>query len=351
MSQASNSPQPPTARPDISVAVPTYNRVENLRRLMDGLAQQDVLAEHMEVIVVDDGSSDGTAAYLASLNTAYRLRVISQANAGPAAARNRALLEASAELVLFLDDDVIPDPGLISAHLAAHRETPGAVVIGPMLPAHGWKRPAWVRWEEEKLQAQYASMAAGEFPCSERQFYTANASLLRETLLTFGGFDVGFKRAEDVELAYRLASHGIQFQFAPHARVVHLPTRPYASWVRTPYQYGRNDVVMNRAKGHESIYWAAEEFHARNRLSQLITRLCVGRTMVARAVLGALGGIAQACNRGATRSLASMALSAVFSIQYWQGVADELGDIALVWKAIERARPEAHSREVAHASR
>src|SRR6185503_15200346 len=97
---------------------------------------------------------------------------------------------------LFLDDDVVPDPDLAEAHIAAHRASPGAIVIGPMLAPQGVSRPAWVRWEEDRLAEQYRDMSAGRYPCSPRQFYTANASLPRSALIACGGFDQTFKRAE-----------------------------------------------------------------------------------------------------------------------------------------------------------
>src|SRR5689334_7590279 len=74
--------------PLVSIVVPTYNRRAGLERLLLALAAQTLPAERFEVVVVDDGSDDGTAQLLATRATPYRLRAVNQANAGPAAARN-----------------------------------------------------------------------------------------------------------------------------------------------------------------------------------------------------------------------------------------------------------------------
>ncbi|MFN0072760.1 MAG: glycosyltransferase family 2 protein [Chloroflexota bacterium] len=331
--------QTPMGAPRLSITVPTYNRVDNLRRLIHGLVAQTCPSTEFEVIIVDDGSTDATASFLGSLNPPFALRVIHQSNGGPAAARNRAIQEAVGSIVLFLDDDVIPDPGLVSAHLEAQTRGPRSVVVGPMLAPHGLPRPAWVRWEEDKLAEQYRDLLAGRYACSPRQFYTANASLSRDMLLDAGGFDPAFKRAEDVELAYRLREGGATFVFAPDAKIVHVPSRSFEAWCRTPYQYGRYDVAMHRDKGHDSFICATSEFHERNPLCRFLARICVDRPLITRAAEGVLRRAVQGFDRRATYRVASLALSAIFSIRYWQGAADELGGAPGLWTSVEAARP------------
>ena len=133
---------------------------------------------------------------------------------------------------MFLDDDVVPDPGLIAAHATAHSRETAVVVVGPMLPPDGWRRPAWIRWEEAKLVGQYEAMRLGRYACTPRQFFTGNASLARSWFSLSGGFDHGFGRAEDVELGYRLRDLGLRFVFEPKAKVWHYPQRTFASWRR-----------------------------------------------------------------------------------------------------------------------
>src|SRR5262245_25867711 len=94
------------AAPDLSIVVPTYNRRAGIERFLRALEEQTFPATRFEVVVVDDGSTDGTDAALAAMQTPYRLRVLHQENAGPAAARNAGLREAQGRLIVFLDDDV-----------------------------------------------------------------------------------------------------------------------------------------------------------------------------------------------------------------------------------------------------
>jgi hypothetical protein len=196
-----------------------------------------------------------------------------------------------------------------------------------------------VRWEEEQLAWQYEAMAAGRFECSPRQFYTANASLPTALFRAAGGFDVHFSRAEDVELGFRLRDRGARFVFLPDAGVFHYAARSFESWCRTPYQYGRFDVVMQYEKGHETLELATEEFHSRHPANRMLARLCVGRPRAMRAVVTVLRGVAAAADRVGARHRATLALSGVFNLLYWAGVCDELGGAELVWRRVEGAHP------------
>jgi len=120
--------------PTVSVVIPTYNRLARLQQVLAALSTQTYDHRHFEVVVVSDGSNDGTADYLAATTSSFDLVSTSQTNAGPAAARNRGVELARGSLVLFLDDDVMAAPGLIAEHVRTHEcHTDEAVVIGPML--------------------------------------------------------------------------------------------------------------------------------------------------------------------------------------------------------------------------
>jgi GT2 family glycosyltransferase len=335
----------------VSVVVPTYNRQAGVLRLLEALAGQTYPADRFEVVVVDDGSSDGTVAALQGRETSFRLTVLQQAvNGGPAVARNAGVARARGPLIVFLDDDVAPRPDLLEVHVRAHGESDEAVVIGPMLPPPDWPRPAWVRWEESILLGQYRDLTEGRYACGPRQFYTGNASLYRERFLGAGGFDARYKRAEDVELAYRMRDFGARFVFESRAAVLHYAWRSFESWSRTPYLYGRYDVQMEREKGHEALSCAFAEFHQRHRLTRSLVRLCLGRPALARGVVQGLRGVATGAGRlgavgrgGAGERISALALSGAFNLLYWQGVADEMGGAGRVWPEIARAAPGAPS--------
>jgi glycosyltransferase involved in cell wall biosynthesis len=326
----------------VSVVVPTYNRAASLRRLLDALAHQTYPAHAFEVIVVDDGSTDGTTNRLGDWSFPFTLRVLQQDHGGPAQARNLGACHATGDLIVFVDDDVIPAPELLDEHVRSHQLGSDLIVVGPMSPPRAWRRPAWVRWEEDMLQVQYRDMLAGRYPCTPRQFYTANVSLARARFLEAGGFDPAFKRAEDVELAYRLRDVGMRFVFNPRADVRHYASRSFSAWLRTPYQYGRYDVIMARDKGQETLQCATYEFYERNWLTRAMTRLCVGRPMLFGASMQLMRMAAQAADRlGLPPRVAGMLLSGVFNVMYWQGACDELGGRAALMDALaEGARME-----------
>lgn len=316
--------------PAVTVVVPTFNRRASLARLITALAAQDFPPDRMEVLVVDDGSTDGTRAWIRGATPPFQLRFIEQAHAGPGAARNRGVSEGRGKLIVFVDDDVVPDPGLISAHVAAHGTASDTVVIGPMLPPDGWKRPAWIRWEEQKLVAEYRKMSAGVYKPTFRQFFTANASVRRAHFEEAGGFDPTFPRAEDVDLGHRLHLLGLRFVFEPAARAWHYPKRTFASWRRTPYRYGLADVVMHREKGNPTLVRAFEEFTIRHRLVRWLAVHCVGNRALFGATAFVLGVGTVMSDAVRLDRVAGAALSGLYTMLYWQGVSDALGDPQIV---------------------
>lgn len=320
--------------PAVSVVIPTYNRRAQLAQALDGLAKQDPVDGGFEVIVVSDGCTDGTDEYLASDDVPVPVTALRQPNSGPAAARNRGIDAAQGELVVFIDDDVVPEHDFLAAHLHSHRRRTGdaddLVVVGPMNTPDGYRLSPWVRWEQEMLEKQYDAMARGEYSATARQFYTGNASIARRHLEAAGGFDPAFRRAEDVELAYRLAQNGVSFTFEPAAAVVHYAERSYDAWLKAAYSYGRNDVVFARDRGQEWLLDAISgEFHARHRLVRMLTSWCIPHPRLARASSAVLSvaarGAAHLPHRWGLDRVSAAALSAVYNLAYYRGMADELG--------------------------
>src|SRR5439155_3919209 len=133
------------------------------------------------------------------------------------AARNAAFAGASGDVLLFVDDDVIPQDGLIERHVAVHSKDPLAVVAGRMAPPPDHALPVWLAWEAAVIERHYSRIEAGLVPPSWRGFWTPHASVRRADALAVGGFDKGFKRAEDVDFGYRLSTLGLRFYFLPDA--------------------------------------------------------------------------------------------------------------------------------------
>lgn len=324
---------------ELSIIIPTYNRVRRLRRVLEALERQTVGG--FEVVVVSDGSTDGTDRYLGALSTSLRLRALAQPNRGVAAARNAGVAAASGRLVLFLDDDVVPEPNLVAEHLAIHAQfDEQAVVLGPMLSPPGFRMQPWVRWEQAMLMKQYGAMSEGRWAPTPRQFYTGNASLAKRHVLAVGGFDEGFRRAEDVELAYRLADRGLRFVFHPGAVGHHYAERSFSSWLETPHAYGRNDVIFTRQHGQSWLLpQVLGEFYERHALIQWLARACAGRPVHTTAAVTALGAAAAVAERVGLPRVAQLAYSALFNLRYYQGVTEQLGGRAAFLRALDEARP------------
>ena len=312
----------------ISIIIPTYNRLSSLKRVLEGLEKQSgVSLEDFEVIVISDGSTDGTNTFLQTMETTLRLKPLLQDNAGAAAARNAGIKVASGELVLFLDDDVVPISRLLAEHLRLHATfAHPIVVLGPMLTPTEFKMAPWVQWEQAMLEKQYEAMCNGDWQPTARQFFTGNTSLSRQCLIDQGGFDTQFKRAEDVELAYRLAGAGLQFEFNEQAVGYHYAERSFASWVSIPYAYGVNDVIFALQKGQSWLLATiSREFYARNRLIQTFIRLCLSRPLISHPLTNLLRKIAHTAFFLGNSRITHMAYSGIFNLRYYQGVADQLG--------------------------
>lgn len=310
----------------LSIVLPTYNRLERLKQVIAALEVQSFPRDQFEVVVVSDGSIDGTNDYLKSLKTALNLRAYFQPNRGVAAARNLAISHSQAAIILFIDDDVVPAPQLVSEHWRLHEGGCEQAVLGPMITPEDFAMLPWVRWEQAMLVKQYKAMLRGDWEPTARQFYTGNCSLPRRYLELAGGFDEAFRRAEDVELAYRLADLGLQFVFNPAAIGYHYAERSFESWVEIAYSYGRNDVIFARDK-QQTWLWESicEEYERRNRLTKELVKICLDREGLGYTQLALLKLATRWSERFGLQAASSRAYSAIFNLRYYQGLSKELG--------------------------
>ena len=321
--------QPAAAAPCFSVVLPTYQRPRTLGQVLAGLAAQEWPPEQMEVLVVSDGGGDGSAELVRGFASSFPLRRLEQVNRGPAAARNLGIGSARGRLVLFLDDDVVPSPRLLAEHARSHAEAANRVVIGTRLEPAGPLRP-WVRWECRTLAEQYEAMAAGRWSPTPYQFYTGNASVGIEHLRRAGGFDVSWRRAEDLELGFRLQRLGLQFVFNPAAAATHVADRSYRSWLDAAFQYGRNEVLFGKAEER-----AAAEFPHRHPLTRALVRAGLRRPALARRLPPLAQPAIRAADRCRLGGLALALCGATFNLQYWLGVAEGLGSAAAALQLCE----------------
>lgn len=324
--------------PTVSVVIPTRQRLRSLLAVLEALERQDHPAELLETVVV----ADGDPATAAALRGRPGLRVLEQAHGGPAAARNLGIRSAGAEVILFIDDDVVPSPWCVRRHAEAHASRPDLAVIGPLLPPRdgAWASP-WVRWEARTLQRQYSDIEAGRWRATARQFYTGNASVRRDHLVGLDGFNTSLRRAEDVELGFRLRDRGLSFDFLPEATAYHEAERRYRSWVWAAREYGRVDAMMATEMGRpEVLEWAASEFHGRHPLTRSAIVHCLRHPALSSALCAAAAPLARAALRCGGGPVSDRLCGGVFNVLYWQGVRQQLGEEpAVTLRMIDRARP------------
>jgi glycosyltransferase involved in cell wall biosynthesis len=235
--------------PRLSVLISTFNRRDVLvSRTLPAIFGQDLPADNYEVIVIVDGSTDGTAAALRELRPSCALRVLEQPNRGPSAARNAGMRMVRGELVLFLDDDILCSPDVFKLHVEAH-DGPGPVVAhGTILLAPGSPPSiltnANASWYQ-KHNARLARQGGLEWP--DATYLISNSSMPRGLLLECGGLEEELPAMEDFELGLRLWKRGVQFRYIPAAVTYEISVK---SWRRFLFNdgnaFGKSEVWLCR---------------------------------------------------------------------------------------------------------
>jgi len=199
----------------ISIVIPTYNRRALLSRTLPTIFQQTCPPNAYEVIIVVDGSTDGTSAMLRQLRPSCEFLVLEQPNRGPSPARNAGLRVARGDLILFLDDDLLCDPNLVGEHLGAHQSGENQLAFGPIFVSPESPPTLAARWTRRTASPLLERFQDDEIRVPRDAHIVPNASVHRKALLALGGFDeVLFPRAlEDYDLCYRLWRSGVSFRF------------------------------------------------------------------------------------------------------------------------------------------
>jgi glycosyltransferase involved in cell wall biosynthesis len=234
------------ADPLLSVVIPTHNRREMLADVLNALAAQTYPSDRFETVVVLDGCTDGSLEMARSLELPYALRLLEPERLGSAAkGRNRGAREASNPVLLFVDDDVVPDPEVLSIHARAHRVAPDEHAALGYCPPWVEGKTIWELVLRAWWEDHYRRRAEPGHRWTYTDFASANASLSRSLFLATG-FDESFagRGREDWELGFRLLQDGVRLAYYPRARAWHYLDTRFTTALRQRRGEAASDVLF-----------------------------------------------------------------------------------------------------------
>ena len=308
-----------------SVVVPTYGRRAEVTRLLRGLERQTAPMAAFEVIVVVDGSDDGTRELVESLSTPYRLVCLWQENRGRAAACNAGISAAAGDVVAILDDDMVPAESWLEAHLSSHEGTDPVCVVGPVPVTTGDRPSAATRYIARRFERHLGKLARTGHQFAARDFYSGNASFPLHVLQHLGGFDESFDRYgnEDVELGIRLRRAGVPIVYCAAAVAFQHQTKGLAELAADALAKGRTCVHLARLHPDIAPELALSSYRQPSRSWRVLRRLLVealGHSTLVRAATIRAAESADRIGEARTMELYRLLLDSCF----WVGVREEL---------------------------
>lgn len=238
--------------PTISVVIPLFNDASSILRTLTALKSQ-VDAPPFEVIVIDDGSRDGGPAAVRGFDAPYPLHLVTQANAGPSAARNHGAQLAQGGRILFLDADCTPPPRWVAAMTDAMADGTGyTAVMGTITAALDGPVPRIVQAEVEERYARMRLATDGV------DFIAApSCGFHADVFRALGGFDETLRQAEDVDIAYRTTAAGHRIAFVDTVPVAHEHQTGWWEFIRVKHvrAMGRMEVFARHPEKQRHDSW------------------------------------------------------------------------------------------------
>ncbi len=238
------------SHPLCSVIVPVYNGEKFIARCLASLARQTVPPGQMEVIVVDDGSTDGTAARVTDWIGDHpgAATLVRQDNSGPAGARNHGARLAQGRYLLFTDADCIPAAGWAQTFVERFQQPDQPVAImGSYISRQRAPAAQFAQLEFEERYALLRSQPTIDLVA------TYSAAYRRDIFLAADGFDPALIMNEDVDLAYRLSTQGQRLVFEPAAVVEHHHHESWLAYARTKFGRGYWRALVYRRFPHKAV--------------------------------------------------------------------------------------------------
>jgi GT2 family glycosyltransferase len=232
--------------PFVSVVVPVRNGERTLRDCLFSILQTDYRDDRREIVVVDNGSSDGTAQIIRR----FPVRYVLEERRGLSEARNRGIAESAGEVLVFTDADCVVTTNWLRELLQGFEESPGAAVVAgevvaypPQTPVERYlalRKPSYMNWSRAQ---------------EHTWFQFGNAAVRRPTFDAVGRFDTRFRGAcEDVDFCWRLLRAGLELSWRPGAIVFHRNRASMPQLFRQQRTYGRSHAALLR-KYPDNLAW------------------------------------------------------------------------------------------------
>lgn len=260
--------------PEISVVIPTYNRIGHLVKTLDSLYRQSLPKDRFEVLVVDDGSTDATIGILQDLKNKWadRLILLEQDHQFSGAARNLGIRSANGRIILSMDDDILADSGLLENHLMLHHRYPQrqTAVVGRVITGTDGVD---LCDPDDRILSCLKKTAHGDSIVDASAFTTQNTSMKRDFVLECGLFTPGLRRLDDLDLAFRMQERKMQLIYSGQAVGIH--TQPLDSLEKV-IEMGRR-YGQSLAEHYDRLPWIERE------IANLGARFSGGRRQLAKA--------------------------------------------------------------------
>jgi GT2 family glycosyltransferase len=223
--------------PRVTIVIPVYNGERTIADCVSSLLAVRYPRELLEIVLVDNGSTDATLERVRAFGEA--VRVVREPARGASAARNRGIREARGEVVVFTDADCVVEPGWIAGVVAPLGDREVGAVGGPILSRDGGNR---IERFGEVIHDQRRAIEEEEYP----YVASGNWASRREVVIAAGLFDEALPRGQDVDLAWRIVQRGYRLVYAPGAAVRHRNERTLWGLLSEGYVHGLHGVDLCR---------------------------------------------------------------------------------------------------------
>ena len=246
---------------DATIVIPTFNRSDRLFRCLQAVGEQDLSTYKVEAVVVDDGSEDDTVSMVNGLAAYFPmpLRVISNKGKGPASARNAGMAAAASPLILYTDDDCVPQPTWVFFLIEYFHKHPEIDAVGGEIQRlYNTNISRYI--DDSGFMRQTVEGKAVKF------LVTANAGFRKQALLNVQGFDerISIAGGEDFELSYRIRKEGSAIAFVPGAVIKHEHHQRLRALHKMNWRHGKGFAfqrdlgVPGEYPGRQDLRWSME---------------------------------------------------------------------------------------------